>query len=69
MHHLRTAALLAAALAAPALAQAPAAPGSTAVQTVDVMSKLWGRHPGLRANHAQGVVVEGSFTPRPRPPG
>jgi catalase len=66
LHHLRTAALLAAAaLAAPALAQAPAAPGSTAVQTVDVMNKLWGRHPGLRANHAQGVVVEGSFAATP----
>jgi len=36
---------------------------STAEQTVDVMNTLWGRHPGLRANHAKGVVVEGSFTP------
>ena len=70
MHYLRTAAVLAAAtLAAPALAQTPAAPGSTAVQTVDVMNKLWGRHPGLRANHAQGVVVEGSFTATPEAAG
>lgn len=37
--------------------------GSVAEQTVAVMNKLWGRHPGLRANHAKGVVVEGSFTP------
>jgi catalase len=30
---------------------------------VDVMNQLFGRHPGLRANHTKGVVVEGSFTP------
>ena len=38
---------------------------TTATQTVDVMNQLWGRHPGVRANHAKGVVVEGSFTPTP----
>jgi len=38
---------------------------NTAVQTVDTMNKLWGKHPGMRANHAKGVVVEGSFTPSP----
>ena len=27
------------------------------------MNKLWGQHPGIRANHAKGVVVEGTFTP------
>jgi catalase len=32
-------------------------------QLVDVMNKLFGQHPGLRAMHAKGVVVEGSFTP------
>lgn len=32
-------------------------------QTIDVMYKLWGQHPGIRANHAKGVVVEGSFAP------
>jgi catalase len=37
--------------------------GSTAVQTVDIMNKLWGHHPGVRANHAKGIVTEGSFTP------
>jgi catalase len=36
---------------------------SVAEQTVDVMNKVWGQHPGMRANHAKGVVVEGSFTP------
>jgi len=71
MPALRTATVLAATLAlgAPASAQAPAAPASTAVQTIDVMNKLWGRHPGLRANHAEGVVVEGSFTPTPEAAG
>jgi catalase len=32
-------------------------------QIVDTMNQLWGRHPGLRANHTKGLVVEGSFTP------
>ncbi len=50
---------LALAGALPAAAQE----ASTAEQTIDVMNTLWGRHPGLRANHAKGVVVEGSFTP------
>jgi catalase len=38
---------------------------TTATQTVDAMNTLWGKHPGARANHAKGVVVEGSFTPSP----
>jgi catalase len=51
-----------------ALSLAIEAPGraqdaSTAEQTIDVMNKLFGTHPGRRANHAKGVVVEGSFTP------
>ncbi|WP_342109875.1 catalase family peroxidase [Methylobacterium sp. SI9] len=45
--------------AAPALAQE----ASTAEQTIDVMNTLFGKHPGARANHAKGVVAEGSFTP------
>ena len=32
---------------------------------VDVMNKLFGVHPGFRANHAKGIVVEGSFTATP----
>lgn len=36
---------------------------STAEQTIDVMNTLFGKHPGKRANHAKGVVAEGSFTP------
>ena len=34
-----------------------------AEQTIDAMNKLWGLHPGIRSNHAKGVVVEGTFTP------
>lgn len=49
------------AMKAPVLAQ----DASTAEQTIDVMNKLFGTHPGRRANHAKGVVVEGSFTPAP----
>lgn len=38
---------------------------ATAEQIVNAMNQLWGRHPGMRANHAKGIVVEGSFTPAP----
>lgn len=41
---------------------------STAEQTVDVMNTLFGKHAGLRANHAKGVVVQGSFVPSPEGP-
>jgi catalase len=30
-------------------------------QLVDAMNKVWGDHPGFRANHAKGIVVEGNF--------
>jgi len=36
-----------------------------AVQIVDAMNKLFGMHAGFRANHAKGVVVEGSFKASP----
>ena len=35
------------------------------IQVVDAMNKAFGTHPGFRANHAKGVVVEGSFTASP----
>lgn len=35
------------------------------VQIVDALNKAFGVHPGFRANHAKGVVVEGSFTASP----
>ncbi|MER2268396.1 catalase family peroxidase [Methylobacterium oxalidis] len=38
---------------------------TTAEQTVDALNALFGKHAGFRANHAKGVVAEGSFTPSP----
>jgi catalase len=38
---------------------------SVEVQIVDAMNKAYGSHPGFRANHAKGVVVEGSFKASP----
>src|SRR4051794_34249372 len=34
-------------------------------QVVDALNKAFGAHPGLRANHAKGIVVEGSFRASP----
>jgi catalase len=31
------------------------------VQIVDALNKVYGAHPGFRANHAKGIVVEGTF--------
>jgi catalase len=42
---------------------------TVAEQIVAVMNKLWGEHAGMRANHAKGVVVEGSFAPSKAGPG
>ncbi|WP_246413091.1 catalase family peroxidase [Methylobacterium brachythecii] len=58
----RTAALVFA-LTATAAIPARAEEASTAEQTIDVMNTLFGKHAGIRANHAKGAVVEGSFTP------
>jgi catalase len=33
------------------------------------MNKVWGGHPGFRANHAKGIVVEGSFRASPEAAG
>jgi len=56
---------LAAALAATLAATVPAwvyADGPpVVVQIVDALNKRFGAHPGYRANHAKGIVVEGSF--------
>src|SRR6516164_5526037 len=38
-------------------------------QLVDAMNKVFGVHPGFRANHAKGVVAEGSFTASPEAAG
>lgn len=60
---------LAAALAAIVTASAPvwvhAADAPVVVQIVDALNKHYGTHPGYRANHAKGVVVEGSFKASP----
>lgn len=57
------AALAALSVAAPSLLRADDQPIETAI--VDAMNKAFGVHPGFRANHAKGVVVEGSFTASP----
>ena len=36
---------------------------SMAEQLVDAFNAVFGAHPGIRANHAKGVVLEGTFTP------
>jgi catalase len=46
---------------APATADTPAVP----TQIVDLANKVDGVHPGFRAFHAKGVVVEGSFKASP----
>jgi catalase len=35
------------------------------IQVVDALNKAFGVHPGYRANHAKGIVVEGSFKGSP----
>jgi catalase len=35
------------------------------VEIVDALNKRYGVHPGFPANHAKGVILEGSFTPTP----
>ena len=64
-HRSRVAAMVVGGLLAVPGPAAWAQGGTTATQTVDAMNQLWGRHPGTRANHAKGIVVEGSFTPTP----
>ncbi|MBS0561202.1 MAG: catalase family peroxidase [Proteobacteria bacterium] len=42
---------------------APAQQPPVPEQIVDAMDKVYGVHKGFRANHAKGVVAEGTFTP------
>jgi catalase len=58
------AALAALGAASPHLLQA-ADDDPVEVQIVDAMNKAFGVHPGFRANHAKGIVVEGSFKATP----
>jgi catalase len=51
-----------------ALALAPLAAADEvplATQIVDAFNKIYGSHPGFRANHAKGLVVEGHFKATP----
>jgi catalase len=50
-----------------ALVWAAVADAEESVETeiVDTMNKLFGIHPGFRATHAKGIVVEGSFKASP----
>jgi len=50
---------LAIALSLASYASADEVPLTT--QIVDLFNKIYGSHPGFRANHAKGVVVEGHF--------
>ncbi len=43
--------------------EAPASQKSLPEQIVDAMNAVFGTHPGARATHAKGVVLEGVFTP------
>lgn len=57
------AAVAALAFMSPDVARAEDEPVET--QIVDAMNKLFGTHPGFRANHAKGIVVEGTFKASP----
>ena len=57
--HTLMAGLVALTVASPGFARADDQPIET--QVVDAMNKAFGTHPGFRANHAKGLVVEGSF--------
>jgi catalase len=58
--------LTVAAFAVPDLAWSEDPPVETGV--VDAMNKVFGVHPGFRATHAKGVVVEGRFKGSPEAP-
>lgn len=51
--------------AAPGVAQDAKTPE---VQAVDALNALFGQHPGIRANHAKGIVAIGSFSASPEAP-
>jgi len=57
--HALLAGLVALTVASPGLGRAEDQP--IEIQVVDAMNKAFGMHPGFRANHAKGLVVEGSF--------
>jgi catalase len=44
---------------------APAQAQSVPDEIVDALNKVWGVHPGFRANHAKGIVGQGTFAATP----
>ena len=52
---------LAALILAAGLGRVAAQDAALETQIVDAMNKVYGVHPGFRANHAKGVVAEGTF--------
>lgn len=48
-----------------AQAAAPDQATATPAQLVDALNGVFGQHPGFRAVHAKGIVLEGQFTPSP----
>ncbi len=56
---------LAATIAVGLPARVHAAEAPLAVQIVDALNKRFGVHPGFRANHAKGIVAQGSFKASP----
>src|SRR6266852_4652515 len=67
--HMLLAALAAIGSASPEPVRADDQPErARAMPIIDAMNKAFGVHPGFRANHAKGVVVEGSFKASPDAP-
>ena len=65
---MKTKPLVAALLASASLGMAASAAAQEApltTQIVDALNKIYGSHPGFRANHAKGVVAEGHFKGTP----
>ena len=56
---------LAALILAAGLGPVGAQDAALETQIVDAMNKVYGVHPGFRANHAKGVVAEGTFMATP----
>jgi catalase len=56
---------LAALILAAGLGPVAAQDAALETQIVDAMNKVYGVHPGFRANHAKGIVAEGTFMATP----
>ena len=56
---------LAALILAAGLGPVGAQDAALETQIVDAMNKVYGVHPGFRANHTKGVVADGTFRAMP----